>query len=406
MNRFFLFFLLLPLFSYKPPVTGDDIFFGDSITFGNELGPLQYTARWSKQYANSVSSNEYNYAASGASMIPGLVGGRPSFDINNVPAYQSSYNHIFVSYWVNDYLYGATPSAFAGRTLAAVNGILAKGWPADKIVLCFNYLPESGSATWPHLTHAIAQQWLAALRGVQQQKGTSFLDFYTPIYNRSDKASYSGDGIHPTAAWNAIMKDYTLTNIEAPPPVLPVTLQNFSCKPLDNKNILRWTVAHESNVAKYEVERSENGTLWNKVGQVVSRGNSSDTYTYSFTDHVVSGTKRFYRLKILDQNGMMKFSQVIAVKANKSLTASHVELSPNPVQSTLNLLVDALKREKLFVSIVDIAGRTHLTKQIIADEGVNTVTLNTNQLPGGNYFIRIMNDAGNEKAISKKFVKQ
>ena len=406
MNKFFLFFLLLPFFSYKTPFAGDDVFFGDSITFGNELGSAQYTARWSAQYCVGVSSIERNFAASGASMIPGLVGGRPSFDINDVPAYQSSSNHIFVSYWVNDFLYGANPNAFAGQTLSAVNRILAKGWPAEKIVLCFNYLPESGPTTWPYLTHTIALEWLAALRSVQQSKGTSFLDFYTFVYNHPDKGTYSGDGIHPTAAWNTIMKDFALTNIEPPNPSLPVTLQSFSCRPFANKNVLTWTVAAEANVLKYEIEKSENGTSWLKAGEVASRGNSSNAVSYSFTDNIISATKKFYRLRIIDQNGTIKFSPVVAVKGNKSLTSSAVELSPNPVQSSLNLLIDALKKETLRVAIVDVSGRTHLTKQVAVEEGVNAVMVNTNTLPQGSYFIRVMNDANNGKGVTIKFVKQ
>src|ERR1043165_2467199 len=109
-------FLLLSLsilFSFKKPNdNGTDFFFGDSITFGNELGSQQYTARWSKQYCNDIPSDEYNVARSGAAMTPGLNSGRPVFDINEVPAYQNTFRHIFVSYWVNDYLYGGTPGAF------------------------------------------------------------------------------------------------------------------------------------------------------------------------------------------------------------------------------------------------------------------------------------------------------
>ena len=228
MKKIFLFFLLLPFFSFKPTTNDQDIFFGDSITFGNELGTQQYTARWSTQYCNDIPTSEINDALSGASMTPGLNAGRPVFDINQVPAYQSSYRHIFISYWVNDYLNGGTPAAYAAATTKAVNGIIARGWPAAKIVLCFNYLPDTGPSIWPFMTHTIGQQWLAALRSVQQAKGTSFLDFYTPIYNRSDNASYAPDNIHPTAAWNSIMKQYAETNIESPSSILPVTLVNFS----------------------------------------------------------------------------------------------------------------------------------------------------------------------------------
>ena len=130
--------LLLFCFSFTPFTNDEDIFFGDSITYGNELGPQQYTARWSTQYCQTFPTDELNDAYSGAAMTPGLNVGRPVFDINQVPAYQSKYRHIFVSYWVSDVIYGGTPAAYAAATTTAVNGIIAKGWPAAKIILCFN----------------------------------------------------------------------------------------------------------------------------------------------------------------------------------------------------------------------------------------------------------------------------
>lgn len=166
MKKLLLLFGLLSVFSFKPATTDYDVFFGDSITFGNELGPLQYTARWPTQYCNDVATYEVNGALSGTAITPGLNPSRPVFNIADVPAYQASCRHIFVSYWVNDYLYGGTTAAYAEATTAAVDGIVAKGWPAAKIVLCFNYLPES-PGTWVNMTDAKARQWLAALRGVQ-----------------------------------------------------------------------------------------------------------------------------------------------------------------------------------------------------------------------------------------------
>ncbi|HUC82448.1 MAG TPA: GDSL-type esterase/lipase family protein [Flavisolibacter sp.] len=405
MNKLFIVFLLLPLFSYKSTFSGEDIFFGDSITFGNELGPLQYTARWSSQYCAVVPSNEQNYAASGASMIPGLVGGRPSFNPSDVPNYQSSYNHIFVSYWVNDYLYGANPNAFAGRALAAVNGILAKGWPADKIVLCFNYLPESGSSTWPYLTHDIALQWLAALRSVQQNKRTSFLDFYTFIYNHPDKASYSGDGIHPTAAWNAIMKSYALTNIEAPVSTLPVMLQSFSGKSVGAKNILEWTVTQESDLRAYVVEKSVDGRNWLDIGSVNSLGATTQQRTYTFADDNARGLKQLYRLRMVDINGAAKASNIISISGVRPTVLSLAGLFPNPAGNKVNLLVDAPVKENITIMATDAVGRLIKTQRALVDAGSNTVQMDVAGLAKGSYLLRVSCEKDCQP-LTIKFVKE
>ncbi len=403
MKKLFLSVLFLPLFSFLPFTNGEDIFFGDSITFGNELGVQQYTARWSTQYCQAVPTDELNDAYSGAAMTPGLNTGRPVFDVSQVPVYQNSDRHIFVSYWVNDYLYGGTTAAFATATTNAVNGIIAKGWPAAKIVLCFNYLPES-PGTWINMTDAKARQWLAALRSVRQAKGTSFLDFYTPIYNRSDKGSYSDDGIHPTAAWNGIMKQYALTNIEAPSSALPVTFASLSGQHQGLSNILKWTVAQEQNVSHYEVTRSEDGMSWTRAGEVESLGNTALQRSYGFTDNGAGVGKQLYRLKVVDADGSVKFSNVIILNGGKAATLSLGGLFPNPAVSKLNVVVSAPEKERVRLSLIDALGRTIQSRQETVEAGANTIDLNLSLVKAGVYFVKIVSEKNSATAI-ERFVK-
>lgn len=403
MKKFAILSFLLPLFSFQGTNTNTDLFFGDSITFGNELYQLQYTDRWSKQYTTAVNTIEGNYAESGASMIPGLVGGCPSFNITGVPSYSPGYEHIFVSYWVNDYLYGATSSAFATATGSAVDGIIAKGWPANKIVLCFNYLPES-PGTWVNMTHAKALEWLGALRSVQQAKGTSFLDFYSLIYNRADKATYTEDLVHPSAAWNAIMKDLALTNIETPSVTLPSSLISFSGQSQGNNNILKWTAVEEQNVLHYEVEKSEGGTAWSKIGVVSRAGTSGSQRHYVFTDNNVSGAKQFYRLRTVDRNGAAKLSRIIIITGGMRVSVATITgLFPNPVKSTLNITLDAPEREDISVSIMDINGRVIKAQKEMAEAGTTTLEVNTGGISSGSYIIKIVGKNG--KTASSRFIK-
>lgn len=404
MKTFFLVLVLLPVLSFRTVNTDNDIFFGDSITFGNELQTQQYTARWPAQYCNAVSTNERNFARSGGAMTPGLNSGRPVFDINEVPAHQPDDAHIFISYWVNDYSYGGTPAAFAAATSAAVDGIIAKGWPAAKIVLCFNYLPAS-APNWPYMTDAIAREWLAALRGVQQAKRTSFLDFYTAIYNRPDNASYSGDYIHPTAEWNGIMKQLTQTNIEGPSNTLPASIISFSGQRQGSTTVLKWTVAQEQNVASYDIERSENGSAWTKIGSVNSNGNSIVQRGYSFTDNASNGTKQLYRLKTVDKNGAFKFSNVVVVNSGRPNVLSLGGLFPNPASAKLNVSVDAPAKDNVILQLMDATGRVVSTKNASVEGGSTTLEVNVAGLQNGSYFVKI-NSVSNHVSAVGRFVKE
>lgn len=399
MKKFLVLLLLLPFFSFTY-TTGDDLFFGDSITFGNELGSLQYTNRWSTQYCNAVSSNEDNRAQSGATMTPGLNAGRPVFDINAVPTYQTSYKHIFVSYWVNDFFYGGTPGAYATATTNAVNGILAKGWPASKIVLCFNYLP---SVT---ISQAEALTWRAALKTVKVAKATSFLDFYTAIYNMPNNATYAGDGIHPTAAWNAVMAALAQTNIEAPGAGnLPATLLSFAGLRQGNSTTIKWTVAQEQNVQSYNIERSENGRNWNTIGTIASLGNTSTQRTYNFSDNNSSGARQQYRLRIVDSNGAIKFSNIIIVGGTKSTVLALNGLFPNPTTSDVNLIIEAPVKDNITITVLDAMGHLTKTLQAAVEAGSNTVGIDLSHTDAGSYLVRVTCTSNCQPVVSK-FIKE
>lgn len=403
MKKIFLLLLLIPIFSFRSVTVGEDVFFGDSITFGNELGLLQFTARWSTQYCTAVPTDELNEARSGASMATNAYN-RPVFDINDVPVYQSSYRHIFVSYWVNDYLYGSTPAAFAAATTTAVNGILAKGWPAAKIVLCFNYLPDSPN-TWIDMTNAKAQQWLAALRGVQQAKGTSFLDFYTLINNRPDKATYSPDLIHPTAAWNTIMKQYAQTNIESPSSSLPVSIVSFAGQRQGTATVLKWNVAQEQNVDRYEIEKSIDGSHWTRAGEVLSLGNTAAQRSYAFTDNAAAGAKQFYRLRSVDKNGAFKFSNVVIINGVKAAQLSLSGLFPNPAKANLSLLVESPVKEQVTIELVDPMGRIVKSQTQNLETGTNTLAVSVSSLSAGAYVVRVNGQTGQNVSVGR-FIKE
>ena len=248
-------------------------------------------------------------------------------------------------------------------------------------------------------------QWLAALHSVKQAKGTSFLDFYTPIYNRPDNATYSTDGIHPTAAWNGIMKQYALTNIEPPSSVLPVTFTGFSGQRQGAVNILRWTVAQEQSIVRYEVLRSDDGINWTKAGEVASLGNIAVQRTYSFTDNTPGGGKQRYRLQSVDANGAVKLSDIIIINGANARVLSLGGLFPNPAAAKLNVVVNAPTKQTLTLSLLDANGHTIKSRQEAVEAGANTVDFGVSDVKAGVYFIKIFSIENGVTAIDR-FVKE
>jgi hypothetical protein len=88
-------------------------------------------------------------------------------------------------------------------------------------------------------------------------------------------------------------------------------LFNFQAFAVVDHGQLEWSTGQESNLNKFIVERSADGTAFIPVGQVNAKGSYSQ---YDYTDSSpldVNMEKTFYyRLKILDNDGTFSYSEI------------------------------------------------------------------------------------------------
>lgn len=146
------------------------------------------------------------------------------------------------------------------------------------------------------------------------------------------------------------MKQYAETNIEGPSTPLPVTFAAFSGQRQGTANLLTWTVAREGGIVRYEVTRSQDSVTWTRVGEVVGLGNSTGRGSYNFTDNHAGSGKQLYRLSAVEAGGTVKLSNIVIIKETKTTTTSVGGLFPNPVRSTLNLVLNVPAKELITVS--------------------------------------------------------
>jgi hypothetical protein len=121
--------------------------------------------------------------------------------------------------------------------------------------------------------------------------------------------------------------------------VLPVTLINFYGQAILNANKLFWITASEINNRFFEVQRSVNGIQFEKIGEVNSAGNSNILRQYHFVDKNLRSELYYYRLKQIDINGKIAFSQLVLLK--NSALKNIILVYPNPVLNKAILLFPA-----------------------------------------------------------------
>lgn len=148
------------------------------------------------------------------------------------------------------------------------------------------------------------------------------------------------------------------TNISIPATSLPVEYISFTADRLDSRNIqVRWETSAEVNNDYFMVQRSVDGEFFQDIGRVEGAGTTDNPTTYSFLDNSYQANINYYRLKQVDFNGSMHFSNMVEVRfeGKEDFLAFHVY--PSPVRTTLK--VEALGKitEVYTVKIFDQTGR-------------------------------------------------
>jgi hypothetical protein len=185
---------------------------------------------------------------------------------------------------------------------------------------------------------------------------------------------------------------------------LPVELINFAGKIRDNAAVLQWETANENNTSHFEIERSIDAQNFEKAGSV-NAGSNSNNAKYSFTDKDAdkqSSPVLYYRLKIVDTDGSISYSQVISLTI---IPASiPVVVYPNPVNDVLNLRISLPKESKILIRVSDMHGRVIYQENKFIRTGADEVLINTKSWPAQSYSV-IVTDSKKKILVSKKIIK-
>ncbi|HMF70364.1 MAG TPA: T9SS type A sorting domain-containing protein [Flavitalea sp.] len=175
--------------------------------------------------------------------------------------------------------------------------------------------------------------------------------------------------------------------------ILPVVITDFGV--VNNNNIVNisWSTQQESNSAYFSIERSVDGINWNQIGQVKAKGNSAVVVKYSFSDLTPVNGAAHYRLKMVDLDNKIAYSDV---KSIRSSAIASVKVYPNPATDYVNITLDA-KAGNSTIKLINQSGQIISEKFVSANSGV--VTMPLKQYQDGTYVIRISDDKGSNQAI-------
>jgi hypothetical protein len=124
---------------------------------------------------------------------------------------------------------------------------------------------------------------------------------------------------------------------------LPIDVITITAQAKNGGVDVKWTSKTETDMDRYEVERSIDGITFTKQNTTSALGNSNTPLNYNWFDADPVTGNNFYRIKAFDKAGLTKYSAVVKVKILGS--PAGISINPNPVTgSTIGLQLNNLEK--------------------------------------------------------------
>ena len=155
-----------------------------------------------------------------------------------------------------------------------------------------------------------------------------------------------------------------------------------------------WTSKTETDMLRYEVEKSTYGTNFVKANSTIARGNSTTPVDYNWFDTNPNMGTNFYRVKGIDKAGNVRYSEMVRVLFGKGEPS--IVVYPNPVEGrTFKMDMYNLVKGTYVLNLYSNDGRLVHTEQLQHDgsQATRTITLNSD-ISKGAYQLQLMSDNG------------
>jgi hypothetical protein len=152
---------------------------------------------------------------------------------------------------------------------------------------------------------------------------------------------------------------------------------------------LKWIAANERSVNRFEIElatdRDNSGSLiFRKLGQTVAAGETNEPRTYFYFDTEIGKLgKRYYRIKVVDNDGQFMYSNIIELDFGTDLY--QMAVFPNPFSDETQLQLALSDDVAVNVSVIDVKGSIVADFVLAGRKGLNRYNLPISQLPSGVY---------------------
>jgi hypothetical protein len=193
-----------------------------------------------------------------------------------------------------------------------------------------------------------------------------------------------------------LMANAGTSNFVFMPVTLPVKFIAYNIYEDDKGIRIKWTTAEEDNIARYEVERSLDGSSWRVIGQVESSERPSIVNYFSYIDKEPSGSVVYYRVKQLDKNGHFTYTSVKNIRLQSS---SLIDLKISTTSRNIVIEFSQQLKETVVLRLISLSGQVAAQETYFQPDGYIIFKKESFR---GTYILSI--DNGHDIKISKQIL--
>jgi hypothetical protein len=168
--------------------------------------------------------------------------------------------------------------------------------------------------------------------------------------------------------------------------VLPVQLLSFTGQSKGSYNELKWVTVSEENLDHFELQSSVTDSDFKSIHSRKASGSSKSEISYGYSDYNYYSPLTYYRLKLSDKDGTVRYSTIIQLE-NQTKLLNVVSVFPNPAANEVNIGLEVPYSSEMQVEIRDVLGRLVASHTFSVKQGNQTVGINTESLSQGSYII-------------------
>jgi hypothetical protein len=170
---------------------------------------------------------------------------------------------------------------------------------------------------------------------------------------------------------------------------LPLRIVSFGGLLQNDIAKLNWKIENEQEVQHYLVERSTDAVTFETIQQVKALNSNVSSYTYNDNLKNYRYDVVYYRIRQVNKNGEIFYSNVISFKKDAIETVK-VKVYPNPVGARLMMTVSSPVKQSSKAFIFDAAGKLVIEKSIELEKGENSFRFEeVGRLVKGWYLIKV-----------------